>query len=118
MKTKTRMMESNGSGGESWDGVLKLPMPVLVESTSVYREIWVFLALDWTSSCRSWSSETARVGEGVGTFWTGPEGTGAARLGAALTYWPLWVARKLSSLFTLSESIQSGYAAKRSVSVL
>jgi hypothetical protein len=33
---KTRIMESNGSGGESWDGVLKSPMELLpVDSTSV-----------------------------------------------------------------------------------
>ena len=48
----------------------------------------------------------------------GAYGPNAARFGAALIYWPLWVERKLSSLLTLSESIQSGYAAKRSVSVL
>ena len=118
MKTKTRMIESKGSGGESWDGVLKLPIPVLVARLSVYLESWLFWALDCTSWARSWSSVIERVGEGVGMFCTGPEGTGAVRDGAALMYWPLWVERKLSSLLTLSVSIQSGYAAKRSVSVL
>lgn|GEM_PF-4304735 len=54
---KTRIMESNGSGGESWAG-------------------------------------------------------------AAPTTCPLWVERKSISLFTPWVSIQSGYAAKRSVSVL
>src|SRR5512136_95994 len=105
MKIKTRMMESNGSGGESCDGVLKLPIALLEERTSVYRDNWVFCALDRTSCSLSWSSVMESSGEGVGIFCTSPSGTGAARLGAALIYCPLWVARKLSSLFTLSESI-------------
>src|SRR5208337_830186 len=118
MKTKTRMIESKGRGGESWDGVSKFPIVLLVvESTSMYRDIWVFFALDWTSCDRSVSSETARVGDGVGISFTSPCGTGGPRFGAALTYWPPWVERKSSSLFTDCVSIQSGYAAKRSVSL-
>src|SRR5208337_3363637 len=109
MKTKTRMIESKGRGGESWDGVLKVPIAGLPEDrTSVYREICVFWVLDCTSSCLSWSSVTERVGDGVGTFCTTPVGTGGARPGAALTYWPLWVERNVSSLVTLWVSIQRG----------
>ncbi len=48
MKTKMRMMESNGSGGESWDGVLKFPIVLSGSSTSVYREICEFAELDFT----------------------------------------------------------------------
>ena len=53
MKTKTRMIESNGSGGESCDGVLKAPIAPLEVSVSVYREIWLFWAFDCTSWARS-----------------------------------------------------------------
>jgi hypothetical protein len=53
MKIKTRIMESNGSGGDSCDGVLKLPIAPLEERASVYREICVFCAFDWTSCARS-----------------------------------------------------------------
>src|SRR5512147_423452 len=102
------MMESNGSGGESWDGVLKLPMEVSVESTSVYREIWVFTDELFTSSWRSSSREKASVGDGVGISATGPSGTGDRRPGAVTTDWPLWVARKSSSLFWGWTSIQRG----------
>ncbi len=110
MKTKMRMIESKGSGGDIWAGVLKLPM-VLVpdESTSVYRLIRVSCCPERTSSARISSTVYPSVGDGVGTSFTSPEGTGATpRAGAALTYCPDWVARKSSSDFTLWVSIQSG----------
>src|SRR5512136_1954208 len=99
MKTKIRMMESNGRGGESWDGVLKLPIEVSTASTYVYREICGFAELVFTSSCRSSSSVNASPGDGVGISTTGPSGTGACLPGTVMTDCPLWVARKSSSLF-------------------
>ena len=119
MKTKTRMIESKGRGGESWSGVTKVPMTDSCEErTSVYRETCVFSWDDATRSCLSSSCVTPSVGEGVGIFWTVPCGTGVLLPGATRTYWPLWVAVKLSSLCTVWVSIQSGYAAKRSFSFL
>src|SRR5208337_1191161 len=117
MKTKTRMIESKGRGGESWSGVTNDPMAACPgESTSVYRETWVFSCDDVASSCRRSSCVMPSVGEGVGTFSTGPCGNGGPHPGATCMYWPFWVAEKLSSLSTDWVSIQSGYAAKRSLS--
>ena len=117
MKTKTRMIESKGRGGESWSGVTNGPMAASPgESTSVYWATCEFSCDDAASSSRSSSCVTPSVGDGVGTFSTGPDGTVGPRPGATCTYWPFWVAEKLSSLSTDWVSIQSGYAAKRSLS--
>ena len=75
MKTKIRMMESNGSGGESWDGVLKLPIDLSAASTSVYREICEFAELGLHEFLPEFLlGEPRASGDGVGIFTHRPFG--------------------------------------------
>ncbi len=93
------MIESKGSGGESWDGVLNEPMELPDESTSVYREIWVFVDEVFTSSCRNWSAENWSVGEGVGIDFISPAGTGAPVFGADTDVLPALGGHKVQFAF-------------------
>ena len=90
MKTNTRMIESNGSGGETGPGSQKCPSRIVAGRESVYLETCVFCEDDVTSSCLSSSFVIPSVGEGVGTFSTGPSGTADPYRMVPATNWPFF----------------------------